>query len=87
MKNPKCSLCNPKKMDWQEAGFYGYHCNDCKTPDKAFIVSEKHIGELSSKEYKIFNELCLKYYPNLKSKNLSESRKHCQHFYEFLIKK
>ena len=81
-----CNLCNPKRRDWSEAGFYGYQCADCKIPDKAFIVSIEHKGELTPEEYKTFNELCRKYYPDLKSKNLSESRKHCQHFYEFLVK-
>lgn len=85
MKNPKCSLCNPKRKDWQEAGFYGYECLECKIPNKAFIVSENHVGELTTQEYKIFESLCKKYYPHLKSKHLSKNRKTCNHWYEFLI--
>ena len=86
MKDPNCNLCNPKRKDWSENGFYGYECKNCKIPDRAFIVSEKHIGELTKEEHKIFNKLCETYYPHLRSRNLSESRKTCLHFYEFLVK-
>jgi hypothetical protein len=81
-----CNLCNPKRKDWSENGFYGYSCADCKVPDRAFMVFEKHNGELTPEEYKTFNKLCEKYYPQLKSKRLSESRKTCLHWYEFLTK-
>lgn len=80
-----CNLCKPKRKDWSEKGFYGYSCKECKVPDKAFIVSEKHTGDLTKEELKTFNELCKKHYPNLKSKRLSENRKTCNHWYEFLI--
>lgn len=81
-----CNLCKPKRKDWSEKGFYGYSCVDCKVPDRAFIVSEKHIGQLSKEENQTFTELCKKHYPHLKSKRLSESRKACLHWYEFLVK-
>lgn len=81
-----CNLCNPKRKDVFENGFYSYGCNNCKVPDRVFVVSEKHIGELSPKEYKLFTEFCKKHYPTLKSKHLSESRKTCLHFYELLTK-
>ena len=81
-----CNLCNPKRKDWQENGFYGYSCADCKVPDKAFVILDKHKGELTKEENKTFNELIKKYYPQLKSKNLTESRHACLHWYEYLIK-
>lgn len=81
-----CNLCNPKRKDWSEKGFYGYACAECKVPDRAFVMTENHKGELTEEEYKIFEELCKKYYPQLKSKGLSESRTSCMHWFEFLIK-
>ena len=81
-----CNLCNPKRKDWSEKNFYGYQCSDCSTPDKAFVVFDKHKGELTESEVRTFNELCKKYYPNLKCKNLTESRHTCLHWYEYLFK-
>ena len=81
-----CNLCDPKRMDWKSDGFYGYSCADCKVPDKAFVILDKHKGELTEKEQKTFEMLIKKHYPQLKCRNLSESRKTCLHWYEFLGK-
>jgi len=80
-------MCDPKRKDWSEKGFYGYACKECKVPDRAFIVFNEHVGKITKEEYKIFEELCKKYYPHLESKNMSLNRKSCKHWYEFLVKR
>jgi hypothetical protein len=87
MKDPNCNLCNPRKKDWESSGFYGYSCTECIVPNRAFIILDEHRGELTEEEQKTFEELVKKHYPQLKSKRLSESRKTCLHWYEFLVGK
>lgn len=79
-----CSFCKPKKMDWEESGFYGYRCKECQGPT-AFIVSKEHRGNLNAEEKELVSNLCKKHYPDLKVRWLSESRKNMLHFYDFLV--
>jgi hypothetical protein len=86
-ENCECAFCKPKKMDWQdEAGFYGYKCGTCNQAT-AFIVRSEHKGALNNEEKKIVEKLCEKYYPNLKIKWISNSRRSITHWWDFLVPK
>lgn len=86
MKVSKCALCNPKKIDWEENGFYGYSCQTCKVKSSAFIVSSDHKSELNDVEKEIVRKLINKHYPGLKPKGLNDNRKSHFHWYDFLVK-
>ena len=83
MKDSNCSFCNPKKKDFEEAGFYGFRCLECQG-NTAFIVSVDHRGPLTEDEKIIVEKLSTKYYPDLKVTWMSEKRKSISHFYDFL---
>jgi hypothetical protein len=83
MKDPNCSFCNPRKIDWTEDGFYGFSCPECQG-NTAFIVSSQHRGTLNEKEKLLVEQLAKKHYPNLKITWMSEKRTAMSHFYDFL---
>jgi hypothetical protein len=75
------------KMDWIEKGFYGYQCSECTNGRSAFIILADHKGFLSDEERATFNELIEKYYPDLEPKGMSDRKKICLHWYDFLVAK
>lgn len=86
MKQAKCAFCNPKKIEWEEDGFYSSRCSVCTDGKTVFIVSSDHKGILSEEEKIQFNKLVEKHYPGFVPKEMDKKRS-LFHWYEFLIKK
>jgi hypothetical protein len=84
MEKPQCNLCLPKRLDWQEKGFYGYQCFECTEGKSAFIVSESHKSKLTEEENQIVDELVNKYYPGFQRRRICEKRESDQHWFDFL---
>ncbi len=82
-----CKLCKPVNKNWQEEGFYGYQCFECTNGKTAFIILDEHKGTLTREQWQTYQKLAAKHYPDLVSKGLSEKRRSCQHWYEFLVRK
>lgn len=87
VKDTNCKLCNPVNVKWRENGFYGFQCFECTSGKTAFIVLDEHRGTITDEEKVIFKELIDKHFPDMEPKGLSESRKACVHWYEFLVRK
>lgn len=81
-----CNFCKPKKIDWEESGFYGYVCDTCKIGITAFIALKEHRSDLTKDEKKTFNMLRQKYYSDFVSYELSSRGYPMSHFYEMFKK-